>query len=302
MKKFDCHMHLIENIHGLGSKGILRDLGDGRGQYENGEIIRLIPEEYGNKITPELLIDLMDKHDVSHGVLLQGHYAGIQNIYTYEATLKYPNRLLGSAMYDPFFRKSNEIRNHLFIDLKFKIIKMELSNTSGLMCNHEPFDLNGDMMNEIYDFAQKLGLIFYLDIGRPGNVCYQVKSLKEAILKHPNITFIICHLTAPQHDNKDILINNMKMLKFPNVYFDIASLYNNVKDPYPFYETQDYLRCAIDIVGNDKILWGSDFPSAMNKYDYEKSYKYIEESNILNNEEKENILFNNAMRVFKDLI
>ena len=114
--------------------------------------------------------------------------------------------------------------------------------------------------------------------------------------------FIICHLTAPQKNNKDILIENMNLLNLPNVYFDIASLYNNVKDPYPFLETQDYLRCAIDIVGSNKILWGSDFPSAMKNYSYEYSYKYIEESKILTEKEKENILYLNALSVFKGLL
>ena len=144
----------------MGSKGILRDLGNGCGQYENGEIVRLIPEEYGNNITPEKIIKLMDENDVEYGILLQGHYAGIQNLYTMEAITKYPTRLNGAAMYDPYFRKSNEIRDHLFKDLRFKIIKMEMSKTSGLMCNHETIDLDGKLMNEIYDYADELGLIF----------------------------------------------------------------------------------------------------------------------------------------------
>ena len=58
---------------------------------------------------------------------------------------------------------------------------------------------------------------------------------------------------------------------------------------------------AIKIIGNNKILWGSDFPAAMNYCSYEQSYKYIEESSILTNEEKENILYNNAYKLFNGL-
>ena len=57
-------MHLVENIHGIGSKGYLRDLGNGCGMYETGEIVRIIPEEYGNKVTPDMLVNLMDENDV----------------------------------------------------------------------------------------------------------------------------------------------------------------------------------------------------------------------------------------------
>ena len=115
------------------------------------------------------------------------------------------------------------------------------------------------------------------------------------------MTFIICHLTAPQHEQMDILMDNMSKLNLPNVYFDIASLPNNTKQPYPFIEAQNYIKEAIKIIGNNKILWGSDFPAAMNYCSYEQSYKYIEESSILTNEEKENILYNNAYKLFNGL-
>ena len=76
-------------------------------------------------------------------------------------------------------------------------------------------------------------------------------------------------------------------------------MFNNVKDAYPFLETQSYIRCAIDIAGSDKIMWGTDFPSAMKTVTYEQSYKYIEESDLFTQNEKENILYNNARTVFE---
>ncbi len=298
MKKIDVHFHLIENLHGLGSKGILRDLGNGTGQYENGEIVRLIPEGFGSNITPQAFVNLMAEHDVEAAVALQGHYAGIQNLYTAEAMQKYPEKIFGAAMYDPFYRKAEEVRDYLFEKLKFGIIKMEMSNTSGLMCNHPTINLNGKQMHKVYQYAQKHNLIFYIDIGRPGNDCYQIKALRKVIKKYPSMTFIVCHLTAPQHNQLELLKHNMKMLKLPNCYFDIASLFNNVKDEYPFLETQSYIRNAIDIAGEDKIMWGTDFPSAMKNITYEQSYKYIEDSVLFTDTEKQNILYNNARKVF----
>lgn len=302
MKKIDCHMHLVENIHGIGSKGYLRDLGNGCGMYETGEIVRIIPEEYGNKVTPDMLVNLMDENDVEFGIILQGHYAGIQNLYTKEAMDKYPTRLIGACMYDPFYRKALDIRNHLIKDLGFKIIKMEMSNSSGIMCNHNTVDLNGRMMNELYSYCEENNIIFFIDIGRPGNDCYQVENLKNAIINHPRLTFVVCHLTAPQANDLEILKKNMQLLKLDNCYFDIASLYNNVRDPYPFLTTQQYIKEAINIVGSDKIMWGTDFPSAMKNNTYKDSYTYIEESNILTKEEKENILYNNAKKLFSKLL
>lgn len=303
MKKIDVHTHLIENICGIGSEGELRPIGNGKAIYASGKVIQLIPEKYGDRsLTPEVLLDVFNENNVEFGVCLQGNYAGFQNIYTYESAKKYPDKLIPAATYDPFFRNKQKIINHLFDELKIKVIKMEVSNGSGLMANHHTVNLNGEVMNEVYQMISEHNLIFFIDIGRPFNNCYQVDAIKEVAMKYPEITFIICHLTAPQHNQMDILIENMNKLNLKNVYFDIASLPNNSKQQYPFIESQMYIKEAINIIGKDKILWGSDFPAAMNFCSYKESYSYIEESSILSSEEKQAILYDNAKRIFGDLI
>lgn len=303
MKKIDIHAHLIGNICGIGSEGELRPIGNGKAQYASGKIIQLIPSEFGDKeLTPETLIKVMKENNVERAICLQGNYAGFQNLYTYEAMMKYPEYILGSATYDPFFRNKDKIKSYLFDELNFKIIKIEASNGSGLMANHQTINLNGKIMHEVYKHAYDRNLIFYIDIGRPGNNCYQIDNLVKVCKKFKNMTFIVCHLTAPQHEQMTILRENMTKLNLPNVYFDIASLPNNTKEPYPFIEAQNYIKEAIKIVGNNKIMWGSDFPAAMNYSSYKEAYSYIENSEILTKEEKENILYNNAKKVFKDLL
>ena len=299
MKKIDIHAHLIGNICGIGSEGELRPLGNGKAQYASGKIIQLIPSEFGDKeLTPEVLIKVMKENNVERAICLQGNYAGFQNLYTYEAMNKYPEYILGSATYDPFFRNKDKIKSYLFDELGFKIIKIEASNGSGLMANHQTINLNGKIMHEVYKHANERNLIFYIDIGRPGNNCYQIDNLANAIKKYPHMKFIICHLTAPQHQQKNLLEDNLKKLNFPNVYFDIAALPNNTKEPYPFIEAQEYIRLALNILGKDKIIWGSDFPSAMNYCTYKQSYDYIENSSLFSTEEKKHILYLNAKRVF----
>lgn len=302
MKKIDVHTHLIGNICGIGSEGELTPIGGGKAIYASGKIIQLIPEEYGDRsLTPEVLYATLKKHDVEYVVALQGNYAGFQNYYTYEAALKYPDFIIPAGTYDPFFRNKDKVIHHLFTELAIPVIKMEVSNGSGLMANHPTVDLNGPVMHEVYQMADKHQLLFFIDIGRPGNNCYQIDALAKAIQAYPKMNFVICHLTAPQHQQMDILKENMHKLCLPNVYFDIASLPNNTKQPYPFTEAQEYIRAAIDIVGKDKILWGSDFPAAMNYTSYENSYRYIEESPLFSEEEKERILYKNAHHLLKDL-
>lgn len=303
MKKIDIHMHLIRVICGIGSEGELAPLGKGRAIYASGKEIQLFPEIYGDMgVTPETLLKVLEENEVELGVILQGNYAGFQNLYAYEATKKYPQRLYSAGTYDPFFRNKDKIIKHLFDDLGIKLIKMEVSNGSGLMANHPTVDLNGPIMHEVYQMAKDHKLLFFIDIGRPGNNCYQIDALAKAISCYPNMNFVICHLTAPQHDQLDLLEENMHKLNMPNVYFDIASLPNNTKQPYPFYEAQEYIRKAIDILGKDKILWGSDFPNAMNYCSYQEAYSYLENSNLFSKEEKEHIFYKNAYNLLKEYI
>ena len=303
VKKIDVHTHLIGNICGIGSEGELTPIGEGKAIYASGKVIQLIPKIYGDRtLTPEVLRKTLKEHEVEFTVCLQGNYAGFQNIYTYEASKKYPDFIIPAATYDPFFRNKHLVITHLFEELGIKILKMEVSNGSGLMANHPTVDLNGPVMQEVYDTARKYHLICFIDIGRPGNNCYQVDALRDAISSYPDITFIICHLTAPQHDQMDILKSNLNKLNLKNVYFDIASLPNNTKQPYPFLEAQSYIRLAIDIMGKEKILWGSDFPAAMNYCSYKEAYQYIEESELLSKEEKEHILYSNAKALFGDFL
>ncbi|MCM1130545.1 MAG: amidohydrolase [Anaeroplasma bactoclasticum] len=303
MKKIDVHTHLIGNICGIGSEGELTPIGGGKAVYASGKVIQLIPQEYGDKsLTPEVLTSVLKANDVEFSVCLQGNYAGFQNIYTYEAALKYPKMLIPAGTYDPFFRNKQLVVHHLFEDLEIKVLKMEVSNGSGLMANHPTVDLNGEVMHEVYQMAKEHHLICFIDIGRPGNNCYQVEALSKAIKNYPEITFIICHLTAPQHEQMPILEENLNLLNMKNVYFDIASLPNNTKQPYPFLEAQSYIRKAIDVMGMNKILWGSDFPAAMNYCSYKQAYSYIEDSKIFTEEEKEHILYKNAKKLFGGLI
>lgn len=304
MKKIDAHVHLVENICGFGSKGSLTPIGQGRAIYDSGDIITLIPQELGEyQVTAESLLKLMDKHEVEYAILLQGNYLGYQNYATYLACQKYPNRFVGAGTLDPFCRNKQKILENLFENWHFKIIKMEVSNTSGLMANHQTIDLDGDLMHELYQYASHKDLVFVIDVGRPRNDCYQIEALRNVCLKYSNMQFVICHLTSPQHEDFAILERNLKLLNLPNVAFDIASLANNLKpDPYPHKLTLTMIRYAIDTLGKDKLMWGTDIPSNMCNESYENMYHYLINSNLFTIEELNHLFYNNAKRIYIDRI
>ena len=177
MKVIDAHVHLIQCVAGTGSGGELRycDQGDGMARYANGTLVQRLPKEFGDgRVTPEQVLQIMDENDVEKAVLLQGNYYGFQNLYSYDAMQKYPDRFLAAASYDPFSRDVSGIRKYLFEELKIPVVKFEVSTGSGLMCNHE-FRLDGEMMEDCYSYAEQQKQVFVIDIGKCGSESWQVQ-------------------------------------------------------------------------------------------------------------------------------
>lgn len=300
MKIIDAHVHLVQYIAGTGAGGELRHVGGGLAEYASGERFRMLPEEYGDgTVTAEDILKIMDEHNVEKAVLLQGNYFGFQNLYSLEAERKYPNRFKTAVSYDPYCRFKEQIRRHLFEELGVKIVKFEVSTGSGLMSNHFTLPLDGELMEEEYRYADEHGLIFVVDIGKCGSESWQVGRLKNAVLAHPSMKFVVCHLLAVSMKDEGLLREGLQQLAFPNVWFDLAALPHNCRpDEYPYPNAIRYLRHGIEIAGVDRLIFGSDIPSTLKEDSYRHLVGYILENEMLSGEEKERILYQNAETVY----
>lgn len=300
MKFIDSHIHIVKYINGQGSRGELIPLGDGLASYADGKKFRIIPKglgDYGFSI--ETAIEMLDKYNIEKAVILQGNYLGFQNLYAYEAQLKYPNRLVSACTYDPYSYNREIIANHLFNELNFKIMKLECSNGSGFMANHETFSLDNSYMREIYDKARKYKLTLVIDIGRPNSNSYQIDNLVKICNEYSDVTFVICHLLAHQINQFDLLKENLNKFKLDNVYFDLASVINNTKpETYPYPTASLYLEETIKILGSEHLMWGTDMPCGINYDTYENNIKWILDNKNINNIDKENIFYNTANKVY----
>ena len=300
MNIIDAHAHVVQYIAGFTSKGELRGVGKGKARYANGDTFQMFPKSLGDYgVTAEKLIEVMDLNGVEKAVLLHGQYFGFQNEYTAQAVKKYPDRFVGAGSYDPFCNKADEVKNHLFKELNFRAVKFELSNGSGLMAYHPPIDLDGEMMNACYKYAQDNGLTVVMDIGRPRNCCWQVDALSSAVKKYPEVTFVICHLLAPQRTDGELLKQALGKLVQPNVYFDLAALsHNQQPETYPYPSAVAHLRTAKEVVGANKLMFGSDMPSTLNRDSYAHLRDYIINSNVITQPELEDIFYNTADKIY----
>ena len=70
-----------------------------------------------------------------------------------------------------------------------------------------------------------------------------------------------------------------------NIYFDISSVFSG--SPYPYTDTQDFLRKLCDMAGADHMMWGTDSPAILcgEKEIYGQMLRYLQDGNLFSQKE-----------------
>lgn len=300
MKILDAHTHVFEYLSSFRGEGEIRAIGGGKARWANGQIVEMIPPELGDKgFEVETLVKVMKENQVEKAVLLQGSFYGFHNEYVAEAMHKYPEMFLGAGTFDPFARYADQIYERLTHELRFRVIKFETSTGGGLMSYHEAYDLF-EVFDPIVEKMENNGQVLVLDIGSPGMTSYQPEAVARLAKKYPKVHMIICHLLAPTLEDEEALREGLNILKADNIWFDLAAVPFNVKpEKYPYPTGQKYIAMAKEIVGAEKLIWGTDVPSVLVHDSYQNLLTFVIESGIFTEEELKGVLYENAMLAYQ---
>jgi hypothetical protein len=297
----DAHTHVIERIAGFGRKGESRAVGGGVARWVGGEEVKLIPDGWGEtSFTHDTLVRVMDEHVISKAVLMQGSFYGFCNDYTFEATQKHPGRLYGMGTFDPYAYESRAVMDHLIKDYGFRGFKFEISRSFGLIGYHPDLCLDGALMIPIWEYAEKAGLVVSLDLGTFGEPSLQLDAMAKIARRFAGIRFVVEHLFYPGPGHFDDVRAALDLLaRYGNVSFTLASIPNSVMpEAYPFPSACRYATIARDVVGAERILWGSDLPSVAVNAPYRQLIDFIAESGVFSEKELRRIYAENAIRVY----
>lgn len=301
MKKIDAHLHLAEVVAGYCRRGESRAIGGGKAQWGNGEIFQLIPAEYGDSwnFTAEKAIELMDQNEVEKAVLMHGSLYGFQNQYHARVMQKYPDRFCASCTVDPFMTDHMESLRHFLEDMGFRLVKFEISSGGGLMGCHDPFALDCDRMREIYALIEKNHGVVALDVGDLTMPSHQPEALARIADDFPGLKVVVCHLLAPMEDRIDEWRREMKLLRKDNLWFDFSSLPKIVAPgTYPYPRVHELLYEAKEILGADRLMWGTDAPFAATQDSYEHLTDYLTKQTIFTEAEMQAFYYDNAGKVY----
>ena len=290
----DAHAHVYERLTGFGPRGEARAIGGGMVEWATGEREQFLRPEHGDTgFSYDMLVSLMDEGGIDRAVLLQGSNYGFQNSYTAEAVRKYPARFVGAGTLDPFCASAERIFENLVDGLGFGILKLEMSRTYGLCGYHRGFRIDGDELAPIFAEAERRGVTVTVDTGMIDTESFRIDGLCRVRDRYPDLTLVVAHTLFPRQDGRCAeRLELVKTLCSPRVYFDVANC--NLHIP----EQRDYLRSAIDIVGADHIMWGTDCPGIFMKRSYAELVADVRDTERFSPDEIDLILGGTAERVY----
>ena len=273
----DAHAHLWKKQIGIVNGKPVYDIGGGRSNF-GGEIKQMMPPYMTDgENTAERLLANMDYAGVSGAVITQEYIDGNQDEYLLSCK---SDRVKNCALFEE--KEMGEISD--FDGIKICAGRL---NDKNLLYHLEPFTL-----------AENNGKFISIDLADGDE---QTAEMQKIVEMFPKLRIAIGHFGMVTREN---CLEQIKLAKNENVFIEsggITWLFNSEFYPYP--SAVKAINEAADLVGYEKLMWGSDYPRTMTAITYKMSLDFIEKTTEISEENKRLILGENARKFygFKDL-
>ena len=285
----DAHAHLWLRQDTVVNDLPIRTLENGRSLFM-GEIRQMVPPFMVDGVnSAEVFLSNMDYAQVAAAVITQEFIDGIQNEYLAEVVSRYPNRFFVYGMCE--FRKPGFLEQAKALMAEgFKAIKIPAQR---LLLKEGRVMLNNEEMMAMFHYMEERNVILSIDLADGAT---QVPEMEEIIQECPRLKIAIGHfgmVTLPDWKEQ------IKLALHPNVMIEsggITWLFND--EFYPFKGAVKAIREAADLVGIEKLMWGSDYPRTITAITYKMSYDFVVKSPELSEGEKTLFLGENAREFY----
>jgi len=285
----DAHSHLWLKQDTSWNGLPIKSLKNGRSIFLGEEVQMIPPFIIDGVNSAEVFLSNMDYAQVSAAVVVQELIDGCQNDYLEEVGKKYPDRFVVCGMCD-YFNGNLVSQAEDLIGRGFKGIAIPGHR---LILDGQRVMLNSDEMMEMFKLMEKKGVFLSITLA-DGDV--QVGEMQDVIAECPDLKIAVGHFGMPTRDRWQ---EQVKLARSKNVFVEsggITWLYNS--EFYPFDGAIRAIREAADLVGMDKLMWGSDYPRTITAITYRMSYDFVLKSKEMTEEEKNIFLGGNAARFY----
>jgi len=283
----DAHSHLWRRqdttVNGLAVR--TKDGNGSRSDFLGEERQMLPPFMIDGRNTAEVFLSNMDYAQVGAAVVVQEVIDGCQNAYLEQVQRQYPDRFFCMGM-------------------AWNLAEAQIVSDAGLKGIAYPGHRMQDSLltlMPVFKMMEERGMVMSICLA-DGN--RQTDELREVIRECPRLKIAIGHLgmadqpTTPPWENESWR-RQILLARNENVRVEsggITWLYNPEFYPYP--SAIRAIREAADLVGWDKLMWGSDYPRTTTAITYRMSYDFVLKSTELSDEAKRLFLGENACRFY----
>ena len=172
----------------------------------------------------------------------------------------------------------------------FKAIKIPAQR---LLLREGRVMLNSEEMMQMFHYMEERDVMLSIDLADGAT---QIPEMQEVIQECPRLRIAIGHfgmVTRPDWKEQ------IRLALHPNVMIEsggITWLFND--EFYPFKGAAKAIREAADLVGMEKLMWGSDYPRTITAITYKMSYDFVVKSSELTEEDKRLFLGENARNFY----
>ena len=274
----DAHSHLwLKQDTWVDGQRIL-SLKNGRSMFMGEEVQMVPPFIIDGVNSAEVFLSNMDYAQVAGAVVVQEIIDGNQNAYLTEVQRQYPDRFFCMGMASTV-EEAEAVRN------------------AGLRGIAIPgHRLRGSVLAlvPLFKYMEKHGMVLSMCLADDER---QIGEMREAIQECSDLKVAIGHfgmVTTPSFELQVKLAREGKHVMVESG--GITWLYHAEFYPYP--SAVRSIRRAADLVGWDRLMWGSDYPRTITAITYKMSYDFITKTQELTAEEKAMFLGGNAQRFY----
>ena len=270
----DAHSHLwLKQDTTVDGKRIL-SLKNGRSIFMDEEVQMLPPFMIDGQNTAEVFLSNMNYSQVGAAVVVQEVIDGCQNAYLTKVQQQYPDRFFCMGM------AWNTDEAQAVIDAGLKGIAFPGHRIHESLLTLMP----------VFKLMESKEMVLSMCLADDEE---QIGQMAEVIQECPDLKVAIGHFGMPSTASfrSQVLLARQGQ----NVMVEsggITWLYNS--EFYPFPTAIRRIREAADLVGMDRLMWGSDYPRTITAITYRMSYDFVEKSSELTDSEKAMFLGGNA--------
>lgn len=288
----DAHSHLWLKQDTIVDGLPIQSLPNGRSLFFGEEVQMLPPFMVDSVNSAEVFLSNMNYAQVGAAVVVQEIIDGNQNEYLAQVQRRYPDRFfcMGMAFSLQEAQQCHETGFKGIAIPGHRIKSIATARPSLFTDSQHPLL----SMMPMFKMMEENGMILSMCLDDDEA---EIAQMREVIEECPKLKVAIGHFGMPTLPS---FTSQVRLaLAGDNVMVEsggITWLYN--AEFYPFPTAVRRIREAADMVGMDKLLWGSDYPRTITAITYRMSYDFVEKSDLLSDDEKYAFLGGNAMRFY----